>query len=276
MTLTQYVVAGVRTPVEEAGDATADEAVVFVHGNPGSAQDWTALLSGAGKFARAVAPDMPGFGRAEKPWRFPYTVEGYADHLHALLDTLGIRRAHLVLHDFGGPWGIEWAARHPASVGSLTFVNTGVLIGFRWHRLARLWRTPILGELFQLTTSRPALRFLINHDNGRPLPDAFIDRMYDHFDWPTRRAVLKLYRATGDVVGLGARHAAALRQLDVPSLLVFGEDDPYIPASVAQRQREALPGIDIQILPGLGHWPFIEDHDAVARPVLSFLRRAVG
>ena len=58
--------------------------VVFVHGNPGSGADWRDLIAPVSRFARVVAPDMPGFAGAEKPWRFPYTVGGYAAHLQAL------------------------------------------------------------------------------------------------------------------------------------------------------------------------------------------------
>ncbi len=51
-----------------------------------------------------IAPDMPGYGKADRPESFDYTVEGYARHLTGILEQLGVKRAHLVLHDFGGPW----------------------------------------------------------------------------------------------------------------------------------------------------------------------------
>ena len=58
---------GLRTPVIEAGPDVASEAVVFLHGNPGSSSDWADLVARTGEFGRAVAFDMPGFGRADKP-----------------------------------------------------------------------------------------------------------------------------------------------------------------------------------------------------------------
>lgn len=69
-----------------------------------------------GAFARAIAPDMPGYGRADKPENFDYTVDGYARHLAGVLDAAEVQRAHLVLHDFGGAWGLQWAATHPTSL----------------------------------------------------------------------------------------------------------------------------------------------------------------
>src|SRR5260370_13557713 len=71
-------VRGVRSPVLTAGPPDGAEAVVFVHGNPGPAPDWRDLLSRAGEFGRAIAPDMPGHGRAGKPTAFSYSVDGYA------------------------------------------------------------------------------------------------------------------------------------------------------------------------------------------------------
>ena len=73
-------------------------------------------------------------------------------------------------------FSLAWAMAHPEQVGSLTLLNTGALPGYRWHKFARIWRTPLLGELFQLTATRAAYRHLINADNPKPLPAAFIDR----------------------------------------------------------------------------------------------------
>src|SRR5437588_12030028 len=120
-------VGGVRSPLLEGGRPESDEAVVFVHGNPGSSRDWTGLATAVAAFGRVVALDMPGFGGADKPPGFEYTVRGYARHLAGALAGLHIRRAHLVLHDFGGPWGLAWAATHPNEFATATLINTGVL-----------------------------------------------------------------------------------------------------------------------------------------------------
>jgi pimeloyl-ACP methyl ester carboxylesterase/2-polyprenyl-6-methoxyphenol hydroxylase-like FAD-dependent oxidoreductase len=268
-------VSGVRSPVLEAGPPGADEAVVFVHGNPGSSQDWVDLAQAVGAFGRAVALDMPGFGRADKPPDFDYTVAGYARHLAGALDRLGVRRAHLVLHDFGGPWGLAWAIAHPEAFGSATFINVGVLLDYRWHYLARIWRTPILGELCMATTTRLGMRLLVRHGNPRGLPRALVDRMYDDFDRGTRRAVLKLYRATGDQAVTAWRMAEALRQIPRPALVVWGKHDPYVPVALAERQREVFPDAQVVILEGSGHWPFADDPGGVARVVVPFLRQVL-
>jgi pimeloyl-ACP methyl ester carboxylesterase len=89
MSETSVSIDGVRSPLLEFGSADASEAVVFVHGNPGSIQDWESLACDVGEFGRAVAMDMPGFGAADKPADFDYSVGGYARHLGRLLTKLG-------------------------------------------------------------------------------------------------------------------------------------------------------------------------------------------
>jgi pimeloyl-ACP methyl ester carboxylesterase len=222
LTETILTVDGIRSPILQAGSPHAGEAVMFIHGNPGSSQDWARLVERTGAFARAVAWDHPGFGQADKPAGFDYTVQGYAAHLGRCLEALGITRAHLVLHDFGGPWGMAWAAVHPAAFASATLLNIGVLPGYRWHYLARIWRTPLLGELVRATTTRTAFGLLLRHGNPRRLPRAFVDRMYADLDGGTKRTILALYRATDDPAGASVRLGAALGPLDRPTLVIWG------------------------------------------------------
>ncbi len=272
----RLTVDGIEVPVSSVGPADSPEAVVYVHGSPGSSRDWDDLLSRTGPFARGIALDMPGYGRAQKPDAFDYTVEGYSRFLQRALEQLGIERAHLVLHDFGGPWGLEWAARNPDRLAGAVLINTGAMIDYRWHYLARIWRTPGLGELFQAVATRSGLRLALRHGNPRALPRPFVDRMYDDSDAATKRTILRLYRDTSDPGALGRRHADALRDLDVPALVVWGAHDPYLPVAWAERQREAFPSAEVVILRDSGHWPMADDPDALGRHIEPFLRRYAG
>jgi pimeloyl-ACP methyl ester carboxylesterase len=267
---------GVATTISSAGDLDAREAVVFVHGNPGSRRDWDGLLVRAAPLARAVALDMPGFGHADRPPSFDYTVAGYARFLGSVLDRLAVDRAHLVLHDFGGPWGLQWAAEHPQRLASVVLINTGVLFDYRWHYLARIWRTPVVGEIFQAATTRWGLRLALRHGNPRGLPRGFVERMYDDMDAGTSRAVLRLYRSIDDPAAVARSQAEALAPHRRPALVIWGAHDPYLPVTLAERQREVFPEAEIAILNDSGHWPFIDDPDAVSSRLEAFLRRTVG
>jgi pimeloyl-ACP methyl ester carboxylesterase len=157
-------------------------------------------------------------------------------------------------------------------LASVTLVNIGVLPGYRWHYLARIWRAPVLGELFMATASRPAFRLLLKHGNPRGLPKDLVDRMYDDFDSGTKRAVLKLYRATSPTENAGEL-TTALRSLERPALVIWGAQDPYISVEYAARQRDVFPGAEVVILEQSGHWPFADDPDGVAEVMMPFLRR---
>jgi pimeloyl-ACP methyl ester carboxylesterase len=269
------VVGGVRSPVTEAGPGDAAEAVVFVHGNPGSAHDWDFAMPAVAEFARVIAPDMPAFGSADRPREWPYTVKSYADHLGGILEQTGVSRAHLVLHDFGGPWGLQWAVDHPEAFASVTLIDTGIFPGYRWHKFAKIWRTPVLGELFQAIGTRSGTRMFLNRDNPKPLPREFTDRMWDSIDAGTNRAVLKLYRAS-DLAADTPALSSALLPLDRPALVIWGDGDVYLPVTYAERQREAFPGAQVVTIPGAGHWPFIDDPDAVREPLITFLRAQIA
>lgn len=266
-------VAGVRSPVLEAGPEGATSAVVFVHGNPGVAEDWLPLLEPAGGFGRAVAITMPGFGDADKPEDFDYTVDGYAAHLDGVLVALGLQHVHLVLHDFGGPWGLEWAAEHPDRHASTTLINTGVILRESWHALARVWRTPVLGELFFKASTRSGMRQFMKRTNPRTFPQSYGDHLFDLYQDPgTRRAVLQLYRAT-PIRPHADTLAPRLREHPRPALVIWGAKDPYLKVRLAERQREVFgAATPVEILPDSGHWPLADQPDAVIAAVLPFIR----
>jgi pimeloyl-ACP methyl ester carboxylesterase len=261
---------GVTTRVLEAGPADAREAVVFVHGFPGSRLDWAHLVGLTGRYARAVAFDMPGFGESAKPSGFPYTVEGEARFIAEALATLGIDRVDLVLHDFGGPYGLQWAAEHPAALRSVVLIDTGVFINYYGHPSALIWHTPGLGELFIHHTTRRTFGAEIQAGNPRLLPRAFIDRMWADFSDPAEQsAALQLYRSIKNPDKMGRAQAAALRRAPRRALVLWGATDQYIPAYVAYEQRQAFPGARVALLAS-GHWPFVDNVARVDSEMTDF------
>jgi pimeloyl-ACP methyl ester carboxylesterase len=274
---TTLLAGGTRTRLVQAGPADAAEAVVFVHGNPGSADDWGRLAPAAGAAGRrAVAFDLPDFGETIAPDGFEHTPFGYAEFVAEALEELEIERVHLVLHDFGGPIGLIWAMAHPDALSAVTLIDTGVLPGYSWHSLARIWRTPVLGELFQAITNRSGYRFALNRNEPRGLPRGFVETMYDHYDRRTRRAVLKLYRATPDPGGMSESLIGLLAPRDIPALVVWGEDDAYLPSSYAAEQVRAFPSAEVHVLPASGHWPYADAPETVERLLVEFLGRAAA
>jgi pimeloyl-ACP methyl ester carboxylesterase len=263
----------IATPLREAGPREAGEAAVFLHGMPGSGADLEPLLAAAGQVGRAVAWDAPGFGKADKPQDFEHTVDGHAAFIDRALRELGIERAHLVMHDFGGFWGLAWGIENPERLASVTLICTGVPIDYRWHRTARLWRTPLAGELAMATLTRAGLGASLRRSGPRRLPGPLVDRMHEDLDEATRRAILRLYRSADDPAGEAPRLVEALRPLDRPALVIWGERDPYVPAVLAERQRQAFPSAEVHVLEQSGHWPFIDRAEGVEELLLGHLHR---
>jgi pimeloyl-ACP methyl ester carboxylesterase len=240
-------VAGVAARWLDAGGAP----ILYLHGVPTAAFDWLPLLERTG----GLAPDLPGFGRSAKPAEFDYSIGGYTRWLEVFTAEAGVDRFSLVVHDWGAV-GLAMAQRFPERIERLVMFSTVPLLsGYRWHRTARAWRTPLGGELLMGFTTRRAFR--------RALPPAVADRAYDCFDHGTQRAILKLYRASSPETL--ARAGARLGELRSPALILWPTRDPYIGEEFGPRYADALGGEARLEMVDTGHWSWHERPELVGR-----------
>jgi pimeloyl-ACP methyl ester carboxylesterase len=184
-----------------------------------------------------------------------------------------VREHSLVVHDWGA-LALIAAQRAPQRIRRLVVINAVPLLpGYRWHRTARVWRTPVLGELSNRIWTRRTLELGLRESRGdwsRPSPE-FVDLIWDHLDAGTFRAVLRLYRsAPEDALAAAGRR---LGTIEAPALVVWGLRDRYLPAGFGRAWAGALPGAELLELPRAGHWPWREEPGVVDR-VLGFLERA--
>src|SRR5262249_31889874 len=148
-------------------------------------------------------------------------------------DHVGVDRVRLVMHDWGAV-GLLLAQRHPERIERLVLINAVPLLpGYRWHRVARLWRTPAVGEGAIGLTSRWAAR-------RAAVPEAVIEESWPHFAQGTQRAILRLYRTSPE--DALARAGLDLARVDCPALVAWGDVDPYIPPHFADAYAGALGG----------------------------------
>jgi pimeloyl-ACP methyl ester carboxylesterase len=248
--------------VDRAGAAVP----LYLHGVPNNSDDWLAFLGRTG----GLAPDLPGFGRSGKPGSRLYTIDEYDTFIERFLAEAEVDRVQLVMHDWGAV-GLAFAQRLPARVERLVIINAvPFLPGYRWHRTARMWRTPVLGELVMGTTARPVLRLLSREANATPgpMPDTWLDSVLDHFDQGTQRAILRLYRSSPSAVLAAA--GERLASLQVPALVAWGMRDPYIPPRFGREYANALAHAELLELPDAGHWPWLDRPDLIDR-VVAFL-----
>jgi pimeloyl-ACP methyl ester carboxylesterase len=256
-----------RTAEAPAGAATAGAATpLYVHGVPTSSDDWLGFLRRTG----GVAPDLPGFGRSGKPGYLNYTMEEYDRFLERFLDERGLDRVSLVVHDWGAV-GLLTAQRLPERVERIVIINAVPLLpGYRWHRTARIWRTVGLGELAMGTTNRFTMRLLTRESNVAPgpLPEEWIESTLATFDEGTQRAILRLYRSSPPERLAAA--GAGLGELQVPTLVLWGTRDPYIPERFGRAYAAALPAAELEEYGDAGHWVWLDRPDLIDR-VAAFL-----
>jgi pimeloyl-ACP methyl ester carboxylesterase len=198
-------IAGIQTHWREA-PSSGRPPVLYVHGVPTASWDWLPYLERIG----GVAPDLPGFGSSAKPGDFDYSIAGYDRWLEAFAQAVELERFSLVVHDWGG-LGLAFAQRFPERIERLVLHTCVTLLpGYHWHWIARIWRTPIIGDLFMASSTKWAFKQISRQSNVTPgpLPDEFIDRFWPDFDRRTRRAILRLYRSGRPTTRTSARSGA--------------------------------------------------------------------
>jgi pimeloyl-ACP methyl ester carboxylesterase len=151
-----------------------------------------------------------------------------------------------------------------------------LLPGYRWHWIARyLWRVPVAGELANLTTTKAGLRLLSRQASATPggMPAEFIDSVWAGRGRGTWPEMLDLYRSADP-----DRLAAAGEDLDklgCPALVVWGQNDLYLPVEFGRAYAERLPNAELLPLEQAGHFPWLDRPDAVDR-IVRFLTPAGG
>ena len=248
---------GLRLAALDVGEGRP---VVMLHGQP----TWSYLyrkaippLAAAGY--RCVAPDLPGFGRSDKPlderW---YSFDRHAAALSFVLEELDLRDAVLVMHDWGGPLGLHLAtALVPERVGAFVAMDTGVLtgggeLGATWHAFRDLVeQRPDLpvGKLVRMGCRRRPERAVLDAYDA-PFPDAAAKA--------GPRAFPQLVPLTPDApaAAAGREAAAALAGDTRPALLLWAESDPIFPMDThAPGLRGLFPDAgEIAVIEGAGHF----------------------
>lgn len=239
---------------------------LFLHGNPDSSILWRDIIEEMKPRFRCLAPDLPGFGHSSIPPGFDYSLESMAAFINDLLYEAGITEpVNLVVHDFGGIYGLAWAVRHPERVRRMAIMNTNFFSDYEWHAWARVWRTRFLGELSMLSMNWPMFRSAMR--KGSPqMSEAHMRETYALLKWPVRKMVLALYRATNpeNYKGWEERLLEVTRR--VPTCVLWGDRDPYIASTYAGR----FGGQKVWHFAANGHFLPVEAPKEVAEKMMGF------
>jgi pimeloyl-ACP methyl ester carboxylesterase len=256
---------------EVAPDEPSGDPVLLLHGFPSSSYMWRHLmpaLANAGR--RAIAPDLPGYG--DSPADLPGTWERQVEAVERFRVALGLDRADLVLHDWGGLIGLRWACDNPGVASAIVVANTGFFPDGRWHGMANMLRTEGEGEKLVSELDRTGMTRMLRAV-GRGFGDQAIDEYFKAFTTEEgRQGILDLYRS-GDFEKLEP-YEGKLGALGVPLLALWGEDDVFAPPAGAYRLGKEVPGAKVVVIEDAGHFVFEDDPQRCAEAVVAFLAEA--
>jgi pimeloyl-ACP methyl ester carboxylesterase len=239
-----------------------------IHGWPQSSYMWRYLLpalASAGR--RALAPDLAGFGDSSPDP--PGSYERHVGALERFRSEVGLGRVVLLVHDTGGLIGLRWACDHPEAVGGLVVSNTGFFPDHVWIEIAQTMRTPVRGEALVDSLSRDGFERLLAEASSE-FDEPALDEYWKAFSTlGGRRGMLELYRSF-DLDEL-APYQGRLGALGVPTLILWGEGDQYLPRDYPSRFASQIPGSKLVWLEGVRHFLFEDEPERCAAEVLAFL-----
>jgi haloalkane dehalogenase len=242
--------------------------LLLVHGYPESSYMWRGLLEATADAGwQAVAPDLPGYG--DSPYAGSGSWQAHVDALDAFHREQDLGEVVLVVHDWGGLIGLRWACEHPDLIRAMVISNTGFFPDGRWHGMAQALRTPGQGEDLVAGLDRDGFAAMLRAVSPE-LDDRSIDEYFKAYGSDERRrGQLELYRS-GEFSELEGYDLASV---GAPALILWGADDPFAPVAGAHRFAKELPGAELVVLDGVGHFAYDDAPEACAATVTRFLGR---
>jgi pimeloyl-ACP methyl ester carboxylesterase len=265
--------------VDTAPAASARPTVVAVHGIPESSLAWRDVAAVVGDSARMVIPDLPGFGRSDKPSTYDYSLARQSRLLEALLERVVPEAPiHLAVHDIGGPVGLMWAIRNPDRLASLLILNTTLFLElFRPPVAALISLVPIVGpRAVAATLSRESdFKRGFLRPCARPIDPATLDALYDPYRHPDAcRAAALTWSAYRRGLGAVVHARRALPRITAPTTILFGARDPYCTPASARAFASRIPNARLRLLDDVGHFIPTEAPSEVADELNSLLQQA--
>jgi haloalkane dehalogenase len=265
-------------------DTGAGDPVVFLHGNPTSSYLWRNVIPHVVPVARCLAPDLVGMGESGKAPGGTYRFADHARYLDAWFDALGLaRNVTLVVHDWGGALGFDWARRHPERVRGIAYMEALVrpMTWAEWPEPARkifqAMRSPAGEEI--VLVKNVFVERLLPGSVLRTLTPEEMERYRAPYREPgeSRRPTLTWPRQIpldgepADVVAVAGAYAAWLAETPVPKLFVNG-DPGFLTTGALREFCRTFPNQEEVTVTG-AHFLQEDSPDAIGRAVAAFIRR---
>jgi pimeloyl-ACP methyl ester carboxylesterase len=270
---------GVRIHVAEAGpSSSARRPILLLHGWPEHWYMWRRAIGALRDEYRMIAPDLRGFGWSEAPGR-GYDGETFAADQVALFDALGVERAFVIGHDWGGWTAVLLGLIHPDRVERMLVLNAP----HPWTRLtprlvAESWRswytwviaTPGLGP-WAMQQGWIAKNILSRGNVGTPFTDGELDAYMESFKERSRAlAISHLYRYYQRAIREGIAGRWRAHRLVVPTRFLFGERDRYLSPRLLPGFEPYADDMEVELVPDSGHFVVEEKPDLVVQRAREF------
>ena len=241
-------------------EGQGDEAVLMVHGNPTWSFYYRNVVLGLHQKVRCIVPDHLGCGLSDKPQNFDYTLGEHIKNLRALLDSLNLRKIHLIVHDWGGPIGLGTMLMKPEQLGRVVILNTAAFSDTIVPWRIRLCRVPGFGEWLVRGFNGfawPATWMAVTQPLTRDVKRGFL---YPYDNWANRIAT---HRFVLDIpTGQGGPSDRALAEVERmlpllrerPVRILWGGQDFCFNYHYYNRWRVVLPGANADCIESAGHY----------------------
>lgn len=269
---------GARMSYLDEGPRT-DEAILMLHGNPTWSLYYRELVRALAPTHRCVVPDHVGMGLSEKPPHYDYRLATRIADVADLAASLGLRRVHLVVHDWGGAIGFGFAGGRPETIGRIVILNTGAFRSERIPRRIAVCKTPLLGPLIVRGLNGfagPATRMAMHR--RKLTANERRAYLWPYDSWGNRVAVgafvrdIPLQPAHPSWATLEAVEQGLARFRDHDALLLWGGKDFCFNDHFLARWREFLPQADVHRIADAGHYVLEDAREEVIPRAAEFLR----
>jgi len=243
---------GVNIHYQDTGPSKNPIPILFLHGFGASLQTWDTWAQSLSNEYRVISVDLPGFGLTGEDPSGIYTDERSVEVLEAFLKALQISKVVLVGNSMGGKFAWQFTARYPNQVAKLVLISPDGYAspGIEYGKKTEI---PAIAQLYRYFFSKTFLAMNLEpaYANPKTLNDNLVNRYYDLMLAPgVRGAILARMQQT-----VLKDPVPSLANIQVPTLLIWGEKDAFIPISNSNDYLKVMPNVKRVSLPNIGHLP---------------------
>ncbi len=259
---------GLRIEYLEGGKG---DTLVLIHGFGANKDNWTRFAKHLTSHFRVIAPDLPGFGESSLAPDGVYTIRVQAERLKAFVQTLGIKSLHLGGNSMGGNIAGAYASLYPEDLKSLLLIAPGGIVSSEPSEMFRRLKdgkpNPLVAESIEDYERLLDFVFVKRPFIPRAIKKYLIQEAIEHQS--LNRKIFKQLRSSVDDPPL----ETMLKDLPVPTLIVWGEQDRVLHVSGAKILEAVMPNAKTEIMDAVGHLPMIEKPEETAGLYLGFIEQ---